>query len=103
MGGSFETVDQINPVMSILEQVKGGALADTKTLLGAIFYAIVFGLIAWLTGRALRLAVQRVLASDTHDRVDRTADHFLAQLARFGVYSIDVHSYAHQVPVHTDP
>ena len=84
--------------MNILEQIKGGALADTKTLLGAVFYAIVFGFIAWLVGRALRLAVQRVLASDTHDRVDRTAVHFLAQLARFGVYIFAFISYAHLVP-----
>jgi len=57
-----------------------------------------FGFIAWLTGRALRLAVQRVLANDQHDRVDRTAVHFLAQLARFGVYIFAFISYAHVVP-----
>jgi len=98
MGGSFEPVDQIDPVMSIWDRIKSGDLADPHTLLGATLYAVVFILIAWLAGRALRLAVQRVLANDKHDIVDRTAVNFLAQLTRFGVYVFAFISYAHLVP-----
>jgi len=84
--------------MNILEQIKNGALTDPKTLLGAIFYALVFLFLAWLFGRASHLAVQRLFVKDTHNRVDRTAVKFLAQLARFGVYIFAFISYAHLVP-----
>ena len=72
--------------MNIVEQINNGALTDPQTFLGAILYALVFLFLAWLFGRASHLAVRRLLAKDTHNRVDRTAVKFLAQLARFGVY-----------------
>lgn len=84
--------------MNIFEQIKNGALTDPKTFLGAILYALVFLFFAWLFGRASHLAVQRLFAKDTHNRVDRTAVKFLAQLARFGVYIFAFISYAHLVP-----
>ena len=84
--------------MNIWEQIKNGALTDPKTFLGAILYALVFLFFAWLFGRASHLAVQRLLTRDTHNRVDRTAVKFLAQLARFGVYIFAFISYAHLVP-----
>jgi small-conductance mechanosensitive channel len=84
--------------MNIVEQIKNGALTDPKTLLGAIFYALVFLFLAWLFGRALHLAVKRLLTKDTHNRVDRTAVNFLAQLARIAVYIFAFISYAHIVP-----
>jgi small-conductance mechanosensitive channel len=67
-------------------------------LFGAILYGLVFLFFAWLFGRASHLAVQRLLAKDTHSRVDRTAVKFLAQLARFVVYIFAFISYAHLVP-----
>ena len=84
--------------MNIWEQIKNGALTDPKTLSGAIVYALVFLFLAWLFGRASHLAVQRLFIKDTHNRVDRTAVKFLAQLARFGVYIFAFISYAHLVP-----
>jgi small conductance mechanosensitive channel len=81
------------------ERIKSGALANPAEPLGALFYALVFALVAWLIGRALRLAVQRVLARDTHAYVDRTAVNFLAQLAQIGVWLFAFISYAHLVPV----
>ncbi len=83
---------------TIFDQIKSGALADPSTTQGAILYAIVFTFFAWFIGRALRLAVQRVLASDKHGHVDRMAVKFLAQLVRFGVYIFAFISYAHLVP-----
>src|ERR1700690_3333976 len=86
-------------MMDILELIKNGALTDPNTFLGAVLYALVFLFFAWLFGRASHLAVQRLLTKDTHNRVDRTAVKFLAQLARFAVYIFAFISYAHVVPV----
>ncbi|SPE55381.1 conserved membrane hypothetical protein [Verrucomicrobia bacterium] len=84
--------------MSIFDKIKSGGLVDPSTLQGAFLYAIVFTILAWLAGRTLRLAVQRMLANDKHDHLDRMAVRFLAQLARFGVYFFAFISYAHLVP-----
>jgi hypothetical protein len=84
--------------MNIVELIKNGALTNPNTLWGAILYGLVFLFLAWLFGRALHLAVQRLLAKDAHNHVDRTAVKFLAQLARFGVYIFAFISYAHLVP-----
>jgi small-conductance mechanosensitive channel len=83
---------------TILDRFKHGEFADPTQPLGALVYAVVFALLAWLIGRALRLAVQRVLARDTHAYVDRTAVNFLAQLAQIGVWLFAFISYAHLVP-----
>jgi len=74
------------------------SLDGSKNIIGAILYALVFLFLAWLFGRALHLAVQRLFIRDTHNRVDRTAVKFLAQLARFAVYIFAFISYAHLVP-----
>lgn len=84
--------------MNLLEQLKTGAFTSPATLSGAILYAIVFAVLAWLIGRALRLAVERVLARGASARVDLTTVRFLSQLARFGVYVFAFISYAHLVP-----
>ena len=84
--------------MNIMEQIKNGVLPDPKTFLGAILYGLFFLFLAWLFGRASHLAVQRLLSKDEHNRVDRTAVKFLAQLARFGVYIFAFISYAHLIP-----
>lgn len=82
----------------IIEQFQSGAVADPKEPLGALLYAVVFALLAWLFGRALRLGVKRVLARDTHAYVDRMTVNFLAQLAQIGVWLFAFISYAHLVP-----
>ena len=84
--------------MNLWEQIKNGSLTDPKTLSGAILFALIFLFLAWLFGRALHLAIQRLFKRDTHNRVDRTAVKFLAQLARFAVYIFAFISYAHLVP-----
>jgi small conductance mechanosensitive channel len=84
--------------MKIFDQIKAGDFADPSTLQGAILYAIIFAFFAWLIGRALRLAVQRVLVHDKHDHVDRMAFKFLAKLVRYCVYVFAFVAYAHFVP-----
>src|SRR5258705_7288837 len=73
-------------------------LGDPATFGGAFVYAAVFAIVAWVVGRALRMALQRVLARESHTHVDRTAVRFLGQLAQFGVYVFAFISYAHIVP-----
>ena len=84
--------------MHLLDQIKTGGFADPATLQGAVLYAVIFAFLAWLGGRALRLAVQRVLLHDKHDHVDRMAFKFIAKLIRYCVYVFAFVSYAHFVP-----
>lgn len=83
---------------ALLQDLKNGTFVRPDTPVGAVFYAIIFGLLAWLVGRALRLAVQRVLARDKRAYVDPTTIKFLAQLAQTGVWLFAFISYAHLVP-----
>jgi small-conductance mechanosensitive channel len=71
---------------------------DPASPVGAVVCALVFGLIAWIVGRALRLAIHRILSYDTRALVDRTTVQFLGQLAQIGVYLFAFISYAHLVP-----
>jgi small conductance mechanosensitive channel len=84
--------------MHTLDQIKTAGFADPATLQGAVLYAIIFAFFAWLVGRALHLAVQRVLLHDKHDHVDRMAFKFLAKLIRYCVYVFAFVFYAHFVP-----
>jgi small-conductance mechanosensitive channel len=84
--------------MRFFDQIKTGGLADPTTLQGAISFAIIFAFFAWLAGTALRLAVQRLLAHDRHDHLDRMAVKFIAKLVRYGVYAFAFAAYAHFVP-----
>lgn len=84
--------------MKFLDQIKSGGFADPSTLQGAILFAIIFVFLAWLSGRALRLAVQRMLAHDKHAHLDLMAIKFLAKLTRYCVYIFAFVAYAHFVP-----
>ena len=68
------------------------------TPLGALFYFILFGFLAWIGGRALRLAVHRVLEKNTEGVLDPTTVRFLGQLAKLFVYIFAFASYAHIIP-----
>jgi small-conductance mechanosensitive channel len=85
-------------LMTLMDRFKEGELVDPGKPLGALVYGIIFAVIAWLVGRALQLAVQRLVARDTRAYVDRTTVNFLAQLAKIGVYLFAFISYAHLVP-----
>lgn len=84
--------------MSVFDQIKSGSFADPSTAQGAVLFGFGFAFFAWIIGRALRLAVQRVLAHDKYEHVDRTAVRFLAQLVRFGVYLFAFISYTRVIP-----
>jgi small-conductance mechanosensitive channel len=70
---------------------------NPDTLLGALFYAVVAAVVAWLVGRALRLSVHRVLEK-RGESVDQTAVRFLGQLAWVGVWVMAFVTYAHSIP-----
>jgi small-conductance mechanosensitive channel len=76
-------------------------LLDYTTPEGAVFYAFMLGFVAWLAGRAVRLAVQRFLEKQSAS-ADQTAVRFLAQLARLAVWILAFLAYAHLVPALKD-
>jgi small-conductance mechanosensitive channel len=82
------TLDSLLPI----EFIKPG------TLFGALFYALVFFLGAWLGARALRLSVAKLLKRDQHRGIDHTVAFFLAQLAQFGIFLVALILYTHLIP-----
>jgi small-conductance mechanosensitive channel len=73
-------------------------LLDTKTPPGVLFMGVLFTLAAWLGGRAVRLAVHRLLDRSQSAGADPTGIRFLGQLARLMVYIFAFVCYAHVVP-----
>ena len=84
--------------MHILDEIKTGGLADPSTLQGGFLFAVFFAFLAWIVGRMLRLAVQRMLAHDKHEHLDLMAVKFLAKLTRYAVYVFAFVAYAHFIP-----
>ena len=84
--------------MHIFDEIKTGGLADPSTLQGAFLFAVIFAFLAWIVGRMLRLAVQRMLAHDKHEHLDLMAVKFLAKLTRYAVYVFAFAAYAHFIP-----
>ena len=84
--------------MHFFDQIKTGGLADPSTLQGAFLFAVVFAFLAWIVGRTLRVAVQRLLAHDKHEHLDLMAVKFIAKLTRYAVYVFAFAAYAHFIP-----
>ena len=57
-------------------------LVSRDTWSGAAFYGVLFLTAAWLVGRAVNLAVLRLMKRDTRGALDQTTIRFLARLAR---------------------
>jgi small-conductance mechanosensitive channel len=73
-------------------------LFDTSTLHGAVLVAVVIGIFAWLVGRIVHLAVERVLNRPKHIPSDPTAIRFMGQFARVAIYLLALVAYAHLIP-----
>jgi small-conductance mechanosensitive channel len=73
-------------------------LSDPGTWLGAILLAFIFIVVAWIAGRAVRLAIHRFLDRTAKAGVDPTGIRFLGQLANVGVYIFTFLIYSHIVP-----
>jgi small conductance mechanosensitive channel len=80
----------------ILEQIRH--LFDPATLPGAALIAVIIAVAAWLTGRMIYFAVQRILNQPKHIPSDPMAIRFMGQLARAGVYVFAVVTYARIIP-----
>jgi small conductance mechanosensitive channel len=83
--------------MTILEQILRD-FSNPATLFGALFYALVFLVVAWLAARALRLIVVHLLRRDERGLIDRTAASFITQLIQIGIYLLALILYAHLIP-----
>jgi small conductance mechanosensitive channel len=68
------------------------------TFFGAVFYALVFLVLAWLGARALRLCALRLLKRNEHRGIDHTVAFFFVQLFQIGVYLLALIFYAHLIP-----
>ncbi len=84
--------------MSTVSSFLTGEFLLPERFMGALFYALVFLLIAALASRALRIAVRHVLERDQRGLIDRTAADFLTQLAQGGIYLFALIFYAHVIP-----
>jgi small-conductance mechanosensitive channel len=85
-----------------LLRVSAAALPEwlsPENLFGALVWAAVFTLVAYILGRAVRIGVRRVLQRDKRGLIDHTTVSFLAQLAQTGIYVFAFISYAHLVPM----
>ena len=84
--------------MKIYDYLNHSGFLSPATVQGAVVYAVVFALLAWLVGRLLRVTVERALDRDKHDHLDRMAVKFFATLLRYCVYGFALVAYAHFVP-----
>lgn len=84
--------------MAILDKFLPIELIKPGTLLGALFYALVFLILAWLGARALRLSVAKLLKRDEQRVIGHTVALFLAQLAQIGIYLVALIFYTHLIP-----
>jgi small-conductance mechanosensitive channel len=71
---------------------------DPGTWLGAAIIGIVLLVLAWLTGRAVRLAIHGYLDKAEKAGADPTGIRFLGQLAKLGVYLFAFLIYSHIIP-----
>ena len=70
---------------------------NPATIEGALFYALVFGLVAVLVGMLVRRSARRLIAA-TEDDLQKGRVQFIAQIARMVVYVVIVIIYAHLIP-----
>lgn len=84
--------------MASLDSFLPVQLIKPGTVFGALLYALVFFILAWLGARAFRLSVARLLKRDEHRGIDHTVAFFLVQLAQIGVYLFALIFYAHLIP-----
>jgi small-conductance mechanosensitive channel len=73
-------------------------LPNPDTWIGAIALALVILFAAWMTGRAVRLAILRYLDKSERAGADPTGIRFLGQLASVAVYVFAFLIYSHIVP-----
>ena len=84
--------------ITLLDRFLRGEFVNPATVLGALFYGLVFLVLAGLASRFLRLAVTKVLNKDERHILDRTVVSFLTQLAQIGIFLLALIFYTHLIP-----
>lgn len=74
------------------------SIFNPTTLLGAVFYAVIVIVLAWLFGSFLNLVIHRYLDRAEAAGADSTSVRFLGQLGRVVVYILAFTLYAYLVP-----
>jgi small-conductance mechanosensitive channel len=80
--------------MIVLERILNGEFINPATLPGALFYAFVFVVLAWLGARSLRFTLARL----EDEQLDRTTVRFFRHLGRTLVWVLAFGLYAHLIP-----
>ena len=73
-------------------------LPNPGTTLGAIFYAALIFVVAWLVARAVNAALRRTVRLHGDTPAARAGAAIVAQLAQIGIYLVALTLYAHVVP-----
>jgi small conductance mechanosensitive channel len=90
-------MDQLNRISNA--SYKFWALVfDPKSATGAVFYGLVTVVLAWLIGRAVKLAIHRSLDRAQKAGADPTGIRFLGKLASLVIYLAAFACYAHVIP-----
>ncbi len=76
-------------------------MTNPSTKVGAVFYGLVTILVAWLLGRAVKLAIHRSLDRIQRAGADPTGIRFLGKLASVLIYLVAFVAYAHVIPALT--
>lgn len=84
--------------MSNLDAFLKKDLLNPGTLPGALFYGLLFLLLATLIARMVRLGVAQALKRDHKRIIDRAAAAFVVQLVQIGSYLLAFIFYAHLIP-----
>jgi small conductance mechanosensitive channel len=80
--------------MAVLERILRGEFVNPGTLLGAIFYALLFLFLAWLGARSLRLTLMRL----EDGLLDRTTARFLRRMGLTLIWVLATILYAQLIP-----
>ncbi len=73
-------------------------LPNPATLTGAIFYALLFLILAIIAARFVRLATEQLTKRDSRHLVDPGAVSFLTQFSQIVIYVVAFILYAHLIP-----
>ena len=73
------------------------AYIKPDTLIGAIFYLVIFIVVAMLLSRTLRVAVHAAMTR--HGHLDRTTISFLQQMGSAMIWVVMLILYAHLIPM----
>ena len=80
--------------MTVFERIILGEFINPATLVGAIFYAVVFFLLAWLGTRLLRLTMSRLEGG----LLDRTTTRFFRPMGTTLIWILSFILYSHLIP-----